>query len=78
MGEGGGGLDFLPEWGGRSCNEAQSDEKNVWDYRDRVEVAIVIPADWSDHERGLRPSKSCRLVTQGKFPPIASLSCRAR
>jgi hypothetical protein len=45
----------------------------------RVEVAIIIPADWDErpgHEGELRPDKPCSLKTSGDNPPIVSLSCQ--
>ena len=44
----------------------------------RVEVAIVIPADWDQrpgHDGQLRPDKSCHMNKRGNFLPIVSLSC---
>jgi hypothetical protein len=56
-------------------NEAESDDqRNVWMYRERVEVAIVIPADW--HDGSLRPDKFCHLAARGKFSQIVSMLCR--
>jgi hypothetical protein len=49
-----------------------------YDIRNRVEVAIIIPADWDTrpgHEGALRPLKRCHLKTEGKYPAIVSLSC---
>jgi uncharacterized protein YecT (DUF1311 family) len=46
----------------------------------RVEVAIVIPADWDErpgHTGDLRPNQPCDLTTNGNFPPIVSLSCHS-
>ena len=51
-----------------------SDESKV-----RVEVAIVIPADWDQrpgHEGRLRPDKPCHLNKIGNYPSIVSLSCQ--
>jgi hypothetical protein len=45
----------------------------------RVEVAIVIPADWDQrpgHKSELRSDKPCHLKKSSNFPPIVSLSCR--
>jgi hypothetical protein len=58
---------------------AQSDGADIWTYNKRVEVAIVIPADWDErpgHTGNLRPNKPCHLRAHGKFPPVVSLDCR--
>jgi hypothetical protein len=49
-----------------------------YDIHNRVEVAIIIPADWDTRpgqEGVLRPLKPCHLKTEGKYPAIVSLSC---
>jgi hypothetical protein len=50
------------------------DSGSWWSYDNRIEVAIVIPADWGANGL-LRPKRTCQLITHGKAPPIVSLSC---
>jgi hypothetical protein len=51
---------------------------NYYIYKQPVEVAIVIPADWDErpgHQGELRPDRPCDLETDRKMPPTVSLSC---
>jgi hypothetical protein len=60
--------------GNKVQSDINADGNDVWTYNYRVEVAIVVPADWDDHGR-LRPDQPCHLTTQGKNPSIVSLTC---
>jgi hypothetical protein len=55
-------------------SDTNADDDDVWTYNNRVEVAIVVPADWDDHGH-LRPDQPCHLTTHGKHPSIVSLTC---
>ena len=41
----------------------------------RVDVGIVIPADW-DKDGNLRPNRPCQLSRQGPYPQVVKLACK--
>jgi hypothetical protein len=52
-------------------NDAELDNQaNVYTHRERVEVAIVIPADW-DSAGQLRANQPCHLMLRGKSRPVS-------
>ena len=60
---------------GRRNQPVSNDKTNEWVYSKRVEVGIVIPADW-DKDGNLRPNKPCQLSRTGPFPQVVKLECK--